>query len=60
MFTKGKYATPEVRRAQILNTAPTCFVRKGYHQTTMDDIVEEGGMSKGLLYWYFDSKRSSL
>lgn len=44
------------RRAQIIEAALACFTRKGYNNTTMDDIVAESGMSKGSLYWYFKSK----
>ena len=44
------------RRAQIVDAALACFSRKGYNNTTMDDIVAESGLSKGSLYWYFDSK----
>lgn len=47
----------EERKAQIFQAALTCFSRKGYHQTTMDDIVAESGLSKGALYWYFESKK---
>jgi AcrR family transcriptional regulator len=46
----------EERRAQIYQAALNCFHRKGYHLTTMDDIVVESGLSKGTLYWYFESK----
>ena len=46
----------EERRKQIMDAALTCFARKGYHKTTMDDIVAESGLSKGTLYWYFKSK----
>lgn len=46
----------EERRAQIIEAALACFGRKGYHNTTMDDIVAESGLSKGSLYWYFKSK----
>lgn len=45
------------RRQEILTAAMTCFMRKGYHQATMDDIVAESGLSKGTLYWYFKSKK---
>ena len=45
------------RKNQIYQAALICFSRKGYFQTTMDDIVEESGLSKGALYWYFDSKK---
>ncbi len=47
----------EERKAQIYEAALACFNRKGYHQTTMDDIVAESGLSKGTLYWYFKSKK---
>lgn len=46
------------RRQQILTAAAACFAAKGYHRTTMDDIVRASGLSKGSLYWYFDSKRA--
>jgi AcrR family transcriptional regulator len=46
----------EERRRQIMQAALVCFARKGYHKTTMDDIVAECGLSKGTLYWYFKNK----
>jgi AcrR family transcriptional regulator len=45
------------RKAQIYQAALSCFHRKGYHLTTMDDIVVESSLSKGTLYWYFESKQ---
>lgn len=57
MAPKLKPETLEERKAQILAAALTCFSRKGYHLTTMDDIVEEAGLSKGGLYWHFASKK---
>jgi AcrR family transcriptional regulator len=44
------------RRAQIIQAALACFTRKGYNNTTMDDVVAESGLSKGTLYWYFKGK----
>ena len=44
------------RRAQIIQAALACFSRKGYRNTTMDDIVAASRLSKGTLYWYFKSK----
>jgi AcrR family transcriptional regulator len=46
----------EERRGQIIEAALACFTRKGYVNTTMDDIVAESGLSKGAIYWYFKSK----
>ncbi len=44
-------------RTQILQSALVCFSEKGFHQTTMDDIVAQSGLSKGALYWHFKGKR---
>ena len=46
----------EFRKEQILQAATTVFARLGFHKARMDDIVEEAGLSKGAVYWYFDSK----
>jgi len=43
---------------KILGASMTLFSRKGYHETSMDDIVEESGFSKGAIYGYFDSKET--
>jgi AcrR family transcriptional regulator len=56
MAPKLKPETLVERKTQILNAAWTCFTRQGYNNTTMDDIVAESGLSKGSLYWHFDSK----
>lgn len=50
-------ADPEEQRSIIIAAASRCFARKGYHRTTMDEIVTESGLSKGTLYWYFESKQ---
>ncbi len=46
----------EERKNQILEAATAVFARLGFHKARMDDIVEESGLSKGSLYWYFNSK----
>lgn len=45
------------RRQQILDAAMTVFGRTGYHTATMDDLAAELPFSKGLLYYYFGTKR---
>lgn len=49
--------SPDARRGHILDAARECFARKGYHQSTIDDIAEQAGLSKGAVYWHFSSKR---
>ncbi len=44
-------------REKILQSAEALFARKGYHETSMDDIVKESGLSKGAIYGYFESKQ---
>jgi AcrR family transcriptional regulator len=44
------------RRQQILDAARECFVRKGFHQTSMADVFEASGLSSGAVYGYFRSK----
>ena len=47
----------EIRRKEILDAAMRCFVKKGYHASTIDDISREAGFTKGGIYWHFESKR---
>ena len=44
------------KKAEILAASQTCFIRKGFHNTTMQDICGESQMSAGNIYRYFDSK----
>lgn len=46
----------EARRQQILDAAMACFARQGFHETTMQDICREAGLSPGAVYRYFSSK----
>lgn len=43
-------------RARIVEAAQRLFLTKGYRRTTMDDIAQELGVSKGALYLYYRSK----
>src|ERR1700744_536964 len=44
------------RRAHIMAAARRCFVREGFHASSMQDLVAEAGMSSGAMYRYFASK----
>src|SRR5215470_7244664 len=52
---RPKQADPLARR-QILAAALTVFSRQGYAGTTLDDITAAANLSKGAIYWYFESK----
>ena len=45
------------RRKQILEAALKVFSTKGFHKATNKDIAQAaGGISPGLIYWYFKDK----
>src|SRR5215475_3238699 len=48
------------RRDEILAAAQTCFARSGFHQTSMQEICTQAGMSPGNLYRYFRSKEEII
>ena len=49
-------ALREERRAQILDVAVQVFADKGYHGTSITDLVEAAGVARGTFYLYFDGK----
>jgi AcrR family transcriptional regulator len=46
----------ERRTEEILGAAFRVFSIKGYHNSTVDDIAQEAGISKGTCYQYFEGK----
>lgn len=49
----------ETRRG-ILEKSAGAFARRGYANTTINDLAEANGISRGLLYHYFSSKEALL
>jgi AcrR family transcriptional regulator len=45
------------RRDQIVDAALQCFSNKGFHRTSMADIIAESGLSAGAIYLHFDGKQ---
>lgn len=50
----------DVRREQILRAAETLFYAQGYEQTSVQDILDAIGISKGGFYHHFESKLDLL
>ncbi|MCP4312992.1 MAG: TetR/AcrR family transcriptional regulator [Bacteroidetes bacterium] len=50
----------ESRRQQIMNAALELFVRKGYANCSIAQLASYAGISKGLMYNYFESKEALL
>jgi AcrR family transcriptional regulator len=60
-----KLKTSKALRSQetsnrILTEAMRLFLEKGYHGTSVDDITQAAGLTKGALYWHFKSKDALL
>ena len=49
--------TPETRRAQLIEVGRRLFLERPYDDLGMDEVAAESGVSKGLLYHYFPTKR---
>ena len=47
----------EARRDQIIDAALRCFAARGFHRTSMADIITESGLSAGAIYGHFVSKQ---
>ncbi|WP_198154049.1 TetR/AcrR family transcriptional regulator [Catenuloplanes japonicus] len=45
-----------VRERQMLDSAARVFSRRGYHAASMDEIAEDAGVSKPMVYAYLGTK----
>jgi AcrR family transcriptional regulator len=45
---------------RILKQAIRLFLEKGYHGTSINDITEATGITKGALYWHYKGKEDLL
>jgi len=56
-FLNNLPASETSTRDRILSAAVKVFSNKGYHDTRVDEIVEESDTSKGAVYFHFPSKQ---
>ncbi|WP_330329363.1 TetR/AcrR family transcriptional regulator [Streptomyces sp. NBC_00536] len=54
---RGKTERSQVRRAELMATGRKLFADTSYDALSMDDIAKQAGVAKGLIYYYFTSKR---
>jgi AcrR family transcriptional regulator len=50
----------ERRRVEILDIAAHLFAERGYHATSIEDLVEATGLQRGGLYHYMSGKQDLL
>ena len=48
------------KKEEIIQSATSIIERKGFHNTTMEDIAAKLLMTKGSLYYYFKNKQDLL
>ena len=54
----AKRVDKKKRQAELLAIAIEVFAERGYQATTMEEIAERAGVSKGMLYLYFKNKEA--
>src|SRR5919106_5745331 len=50
----------DIRRNELIDSAQALFFSKGYEATTVADIMERAGVSKGGFYHHFSAKEDLL
>ncbi|PLX21155.1 MAG: hypothetical protein C0599_08290 [Salinivirgaceae bacterium] len=48
------------KKEKIVDAAITLFGENGFHNTSISQIAKNAGVSKGLMYNYFESKEELL
>lgn len=48
----------EARRAQLLESSLQVFAERGFHATSVSDLVEAAGVARGTFYLYFEGKEA--
>lgn len=55
---RRRHNDPQGLRARILDQAAKLFQERGYHSTSMHDLMTETGVSAGALHHHFPTKKS--
>ena len=56
----GQKASKETRRQQLIEATINSLAKRGYAETTMADISDGAGMSRGIVNFHFESKDKLL
>lgn len=57
---KGRKASKETRRQQLIEATIDSLARRGYSETTMADVADGAGLSRGIVNFHFESKENLL
>ncbi len=56
----NEFSKSSNKKKEFLMTSLELFARKGYEKTTIQDIIDQMGVSKGAFYHYFSSKEDII
>jgi len=56
-MTEKFFTLPQEKQERILNASIKEFAQKGFKNASTNEIVKEAGISKGLLFHYFNNKK---
>jgi TetR/AcrR family transcriptional repressor of bet genes len=57
---KGRKASKEVRRLQLIEATIDSLAKRGYAETTLADVADGAGLSRGIVNFHFESKEKLL
>jgi AcrR family transcriptional regulator len=57
---KGRKASKETRRQQLIEATIDSLAKRGYSETTMADVADGAGLSRGIVNFHFESKEKLL
>src|ERR1700750_1795104 len=57
---RGRKASKEVRQLQLIEGTIDSLARRGYSETTMADVADGAGLSRGIVNFHFESKDKLL
>ncbi len=57
---RGRKASKETRRQQLIEATIDSLARRGYSDTTLADVADGAGLSRGIVNFHFESKDNLL
>ncbi|WP_136620554.1 MULTISPECIES: transcriptional regulator BetI [Mesorhizobium] len=57
---RGRKASKEVRQLQLIEATIDSLAKRGYSETTMADVADGAGLSRGIVNFHFESKERLL
>lgn len=57
---KGRKAPKETRRRQLIDATINSLAKRGYSETTLADVADGAGLSRGIVNFHFQSKDELL